>query len=237
MSDWKAKRFWDTVTVDEADKGYAILLDGRPVRTPSKTQLIVPTTALAEVIQGEWQAQEDVIDPLSMPFTRSANSAIDKVSPQRKAVAQMLAEYGESDLLCYRATDPRELVARQSEALDPILDWVAARYEATLNVAQGVMHIAQPQASTQKLADEIHKLDAFEMAGFHDLVIITGSLVLALAVIDDHLSPDDAWTLSRIDESWQIEQWGEDDEASRVAEAKRLDLTRAAEFFFLSRDR
>ena len=140
---WTAKRFWTDATVEEAAQGFTVRLDGRAVKTPAKAELVVPTTAMAEAIAQEWQAQDEVIDPNSMPVTRSANAAIDKVTAQFKEVADMLAAYGDSDVTCYRADTPDSLVARQAAAWDPLLEWAAVTFGARLFPVQGVMHAPQ----------------------------------------------------------------------------------------------
>lgn len=234
MSDWKRKRFWKKADVGEVDDGFAILLDGKSVRTPAKAVLKVPTRALAEAIAAEWDAQEGDVDPNSMPITRSANAAIDKVGANRAAVVEMLAEYGDSDLLCYRAEGPQELVLRQSKLWDPMIDWAHETFGVRLNVAEGVMHVPQPKDALSIMASEIEAIDNFALAGFHDLVGISGSLVLALAVQKGRLSPDEAWALSRVDETWQVEQWGEDDEATAAESVKRDDFLTAARVLELS---
>ena len=228
MSNWKPKRFWKEATVVEAEGGFTVLLDGRAVKTPAKAPLVVPTRAMAEAIAAEWQAQEKEVDPRTMPVTRSANAAIDKVTPQKAEVCQMLADYGGHDLLCYRAIGPQELVQRQAAAWDPILSWCDQQLAAPLASGQGVMHVEQPAQSLAKLADEIERLDSFEVAALHDLVTISGSLVLALAVLHRHLSSQTAWAHSRIDEEFQIEQWGHDEEAAAAALAKEQAFVNAA---------
>ena len=187
MSEWAAKRFWKSAEVEKQGAGFAVLLDGRAIKTPSKSQLVVPTEALADAIAAEWAAQEEKVDPSTMPVTRAANSAIDKVTPQRREVVDMLAAYGESDLLCYRATGPEALVAQQAAAWDPLLTWAADTLDARLQVGQGVMHVPQPANSLQNLHSEVDRFDAFAIAGFHDLVAISGSLILALAVTKGRL--------------------------------------------------
>ncbi len=234
MSDWAAKRFWKEASVIEKDGSFAVLLDGRSVRTPAKAELLVPTAAMATAIAAEWDAQDDTVDPESMPVTRGANAAIDKVTISRDAVIDMLAEYGDSDLLCYRATSPEALVARQSAAWDPVLDWAAEVLNARLLVAQGVMHIPQQPDALAVLRKEVASFDAFALAGLHDLVSLSGSLVLALAVCKGRLSPQEAWQISRVDEHWQIEQWGEDDEATAQESTKRDAFLNAARFFEMS---
>ncbi|MFM7334135.1 MAG: ATP12 family chaperone protein, partial [Tabrizicola sp.] len=181
----------------------------------------------------EWQAQEGKVNPETMPFTRTANSAIDKVAPQFDAVAAMLAEYGGSDLLCYRAEAPPDLVARQAEAWDPILVWALERFGADLLVTSGVMHVAQPPESLVGLHRRVAGMSAFQLSAFHDLVALSGSLVLALAVTDRRVTAEQAWSLSRIDEDWQISLWGEDEEAAEIAALKRAAFLQADRFYGL----
>ncbi len=234
MSDWKPKRFWTTSVVVETDGGYSVELDGRRVKTPAKAALDLPTRAMAEAVAREWDAQEKEIDPTTMPFTRSANAAIDKVRHQHGEVADMLADYGDSDLLCYRATHPETLQQRQSEAWDPALDWAADALGARLIPRAGVVH--QPQAAEvlQGLRDRVHGLNAFQLAAFHDLVSLSGSLILGFAAAQNWRKPDEIWRISRLDELWQIEQWGHDDEAHAAAEVKRAAFLHAKQFFDLS---
>jgi chaperone required for assembly of F1-ATPase len=233
MSEWKAKRFWKEANVAPAEGGWQVLLDARPVRTPAKVPLILPTQALAEALAAEWQAQEERIDPGSMPLTRTANSALDKVAVQRVEVAQMLAGYGGSDLLCYRAERPAELIARQASEWDPLLAWAEERHGARLVTATGVMPVAQDAAALERLAAPVFAMEPFALAAFHDLVALSGSLVLALAVIEERLEPQEAWRLSRLDEDWQIEQWGDDEEAEAMARVKGAAFLDAARFWAL----
>ena len=233
MSAWSARRFWTTASAVPVEGGFTVHLDGRPVRTPLKSPLVLPTLALAEAVAAEWQAQEGTVKPETMPFTRMANSAVDKVKPQFVAVADMLAEYGGSDLLCYRAEGPAELVARQAQEWDPLLDWASAELGAALRTTTGVMPVTQPESSLAALRSLVHGFGAFQLAAFHDLVAITGSLVLAMAVTRGRIDVAEAWRLSRIDEDWQIALWGEDEEAAEVAARKRADLVQADRFFTL----
>ena len=235
MNDWAPKRFWTRADVVARDGGFAVDLDGRTVKTPYKTPLILPTRGLAEAVAAEWQAQTDRVDPATMPATRAANSALDKVTPQRGAVAEMLASYGENDLLCYRAEGPAELVALQAESWDPWLAWSGQALDAPLRVTTGIMPIEQPQASLDRLRAEVETLGAWELTGFHDLVQLSGSLVLALAVARNKIDADAAWDLSRVDERFQISQWGEDEEAAEVAAIKGQAMRDAARFLTLSR--
>lgn len=233
MSGWKAKRFWTEARAEACEGGYTVRLDGRPVKTPAKVPLVVPTRAMAEAVAAEWDAQTGEVKPETMPVTRAANSAIDKIVPQRAAVVEIVAAYGGSDLLCYRAVGPEALVARQAEGWDPVLAWAEEALGARLVVTAGVMHVAQDSEALQRLAARVEALDPFRLAAFHDLVAISGSLVLALAVTDGRLEPEEAWRLSRIDERWQVEQWGEDEEAAAFEAARHDGFLQAARFYAL----
>lgn len=233
MSVWSARRFWTTASVEAVDGGFTVLLDARPVRTPLKAPLVMPTEGLATAIAAEWQAQTGKVNPATMPFTRTANSAIDKVAPQFDAVAEMLAAYGDSDLLCYRAEGPPELVDKQARAWDPLLGWAATDLAVPLVATVGVIHIDQPADSLARLHGLIEALTPFRLAAFHDLVAISGSLILALAVTRRRLAAEEAWGLSRTDEDWQISIWGEDEEAAEMAALKRAAFLHADRFYGL----
>lgn len=221
MSEWAPKRFWKTSVTTPTETGFGVLLDGRPVRTPAKALLSVPTQALADRIAAEFDAQEDRIDPTTMPFTRTANSALDKVAVQRSEVADLLADYGDSDLLCYRADAPDDLIARQAAQWDPLLDWAAETLNARLHPRVGVIHEPQDAAALAELHRRVHDLTDFELAAFHDLVSISGSLVIGFAARAGAWPAEELWSISRLDEMWQQEQWGADEEAQETAEHKR----------------
>lgn len=234
MSDWKPKRFWTSSNVVEAAGGHTVELDGRRVKTPAKAPLILPTRTMAEAVAAEWDAQETEIDPSRMPFTRSANAAIDKVRHQHAEVADMLADYGDSDLLCYRAAHPQALLERQARTWDPALDWAAATLDARLEARAGVMHLPQPSDAVDRLRAQVHMLNEFQLAAFHDLVSLSGSLVLGFAAAQNWRNADEIWRMSRVDELWQIEQWGEDEEALAAASVKEAAFLHAKRFFDLS---
>jgi chaperone required for assembly of F1-ATPase len=234
MSAWKAKRFWAEASVVETAHGFTVHLDARPVKTPAKTALIVPTRAMAAAIAAEWDAQQGEVDPRTMPVTRGANAAIDKVAVQHAEVAQMIADYGDSDLLCYRAPSPAALIARQAEAWDPLLDWAAVALDARLQTASGVIHVPQDPVTLARLAARVHRMDNFALAAFHDLVSLSGSLILGFAAAMNHRPADQIWQLSRVDEDWQIEQWGADEEAEAMAATKRTAFIQAKTFLDLS---
>lgn len=235
MTEWAARRFWTEAAVKEIEGGHTVVLDGRPVRTPARAPLVLPSRVLAAAVAREWQDQPEMIDPLAMPLTRAANSAIDRVAPAREGVIAMLAEYGETDLLCYRAEAPGALAERQAAAWDPLLDWAAKAMRARLVCGVGVMHVAQPEASLAALRAALEPLGAFELTGLHDLVTLSGSLILGLAAERRVEAPQTLWELSRIDEVWQAEQWGEDAEAAAAAEERRRSFLRAARFVALAR--
>ena len=235
MSAWTAKRFWKTATASACEGGLTVTLDGKPVKTPAKSALIVPTLALAEAIALEWDAQVGVIKPDTMPVTRAANSALDKVAPQFAEVSALLAAYGETDLLCYRATDPQELIDRQAIGWDPLLDWARETFDAPLVVTAGIIPVDQPEPSTRALAHPLAAYGCFRRAALRDVIAVSGSLVLALAVAHGRLSPQEAWQLSRIDETWQNELWGIDEEAAELEAFKQEALFAAHRFFELCR--
>ena len=234
MSEWKAKRFWKAASVAEAEDGYTVHLDGRPVKTPAKAPLIVPTHDMAQAIAGEWDAQDDQINPDSMPVTRAANAALDKVRHQHAEVARMIAGYGDTDLLCYRAESPVELVARQSEAWDPLLDWAEQALGARLTPMTGVMYAPQDPAALDALARRVHAMDAFRLTAFHDLVGLSGSLIIGFAALHDLHNIEALWRLSRIDETWQEEMWGIDAEAQQHAARKESEFRAAKRFHDLA---
>ena len=233
MSNWKTKRFWKEAVAEPCAGGFTVRLDARPVRTPLKAALILPSLEMAKAIAAEWDAQTGLVKPQTMPVTRAANSAIDKIVPQFAEVADLLAAYGASDLICYRATDPKALIARQAAAWDPMIAWAADSLHAPLVATAGVIHIAQDPASLDLLRAQLFALDPFRLAGIHDLIAISGSLVLALAVTHRRVTAQEAWALSRIDEHWQQELWGIDDEAAEYAAHRHRAFLDADRFYQL----
>ena len=231
MSEWAMKRFWKAVSVEELDGGFEVLLDGRKVKTPAKRSLVLPTRRIADEIAGEWDAQVETVDPTSMPWTRSANAALDKVATQRIEVASHLAEYAGTDLLSYRAAGPQELIDRQAENWDPLLFWLGQRFDVRLAVTSGVMPIQQTSDTLDRLAETMTPMTDFQLTAFHDLVTLTGSYTLALAATEDFAAPERIWQLSRLDEEFQIEQWGADEEATEHAAIKRSAFLHAHQFF------
>jgi chaperone required for assembly of F1-ATPase len=230
MSDWAPKRFWQKADVVPEGDQFAIALDGRPVNTPSRRRLMVPTQPMAMRIAAEWEAQVEKVEPTTMPWTRSANSAVDKVPDQRSEVETHLMGYADTDLLSYRAEGPEELIMRQAAGWDPVLSWVEAKFGVRLVTTPGVMPVKQDPSHINRLAGYMAPMSHFALTGFHDLVTLSGSYILAVAVAENELESEAGWTLSRIDEQWQIDQWGTDDEATKQSTAKKVAFFHAAEF-------
>ena len=222
------RRFWRAAGLRPEAGGFGIDLDARALTTPGGNPLVLPTEALARAVAAEWDALAEEIDPGRLPLTRAANSAIDRVARSREAVVDAIAEYGSSDLLCYRAAEPAGLAARQTAGWDPWLAWAARGLGAPLVAVTGVVHHDQPRRSLAALRAAVADRDAFGLTALHELVTLSGSLVLGLAVARGALDPEAAWELSRIDEAWQIEHWGLDAEAEAAAEHRRADFLRAA---------
>jgi chaperone required for assembly of F1-ATPase len=235
MTEWMRGRFWKETAVAAEAEGYGVTLDGKPIRTPGRLPLRLPTRALATQVAAEWEAQGERIEPASMPFTRLSNSAVERVAPQHAAVAEIVAAYGETDLLCYRAEGPAALARRQARAWDPLLRWAEEAHGARLIPVAGVMFQEQPAAAVARLRAAVDACDPFALTALHELTALSGSLVIGLAVTAGAIGPDAAWAASRTDEIWQAEQWGEDSEALRVAEHKKAEFLQAARFFSLSR--
>jgi chaperone required for assembly of F1-ATPase len=224
------KRFWKTVTVD-AERG--VRLDERPVRTPGRVPLLLPTDMLAEAVADEWREVTDDIDPRAMPLTGLANAAIDRIAPDPAGFAAGLAAYGESDLLCYRADSPPDLVARQAALWDPPLDWARDRYDVHFEIVTGVIHRPQPEATIARLGAAIATRRPFELAPLSPIVTITGSLVLTLALAERAMEAEAVWAAANLDEDWQAEHWGEDDLAVKARETRQRDFEAAARFLSL----
>ena len=224
------KRFWTEVTVDAES---VVRLDDRPVRTPGRTPLALPTPALAAAVAEEWRAVGETIDPRAMPLTGLANAALDRVAPDPTAFAASLAAYARSDLLCYRAESPAALVAREAAAWDPILAWARERYDVHFETVTGVMHRDQPEATITRLADAVATRAPFQLVALQPIVTISGTLVGALALAEAAIGADALWQAAMVDETWQAEQWGEDALATQARDAKRRDFDAAVRFLSL----
>jgi chaperone required for assembly of F1-ATPase len=227
------RRFWKEVSVAPEGDGWTVRLDGRPVKTPARAPLLVPSQALAEAIGDEWRSAEGEIDPRDMPLTGLANAAIDRVAPHREAFAEGLARYAEADLACYRAEGPNGLVERQAEHWDALLGWARRRYDVDFATTSGLMHVAQPPATVERLAHAVDSLGAFHLAGLSPLVTVGGSLIAALAVLEKAVTPEQAWDAVTADERWQLEQWGADAEAENGLENRRRQFLAGVRFLDL----
>jgi chaperone required for assembly of F1-ATPase len=227
------KRFYSQATVSPEAGGVAILLDGRPVRTPARAPLRVPTEELAEAIAGEWNVQGETVDPRSMPLTGLANAAIDRVEADPAEFGRSLVEYGGSDLLCYRAEGPQSLVERQDRIWNPLLGWARTRFGIEIETTTGVMHRPQPQETLDQLGRAVAARGPFQLAGLAPLVTISGSLIIALALAEGAIGLEPAWEAAMLDEAWQAEQWGADPLAAASLENRRREFESAYRFLTL----
>jgi chaperone required for assembly of F1-ATPase len=223
------KRFYKEVSIAPADGGFAVLLDGRPVRTPARNALVLPSETLAQAIAQEWRGQSDEIVATTMPLLRLANTVIDGVAVNRDDVIGAILRFGENDLLCYRAHQPPELLVRQREGWDPMLDWAQQRFGAQIRIADGLNHVDQPPETLAALREALAAQDVWTLAGLHVIASITGSVVLALAVAEGRTTGAHAFHLSRIDETYQAEKWGADAEAVKRTANLAYELDKAVE--------
>jgi chaperone required for assembly of F1-ATPase len=222
------KRVYAGVAVAQAERGFRVLLDGRPARTPGKAELALPTRALADAVAVEWEAQRERMDPLTMPLTRLANSAIDGVRGREPEVRGDICKYAASDLLCYRAPGPEELVRRQTEAWDPVLAWAREALGARLRTGEGIVPVAQPQAAGAAIEKALGELEAFALTAHHVMTTLTGSALLALAQARGRLSAEQAWAAAHVDEDWQVSQWGWDAEAKARRDRRWVEMQAAS---------
>lgn len=229
------KRFYKTVAVAKTEDGWQVQLDGRPVKTPKRAALALPTKALAEAVAAEWDAQTITIDPRSMPLTKLANTTLDGVIGREEAVRAEIVAYAGNDLLCYRAERPERLVQLQHERWDPLLTWATERFGARLHATTGVMPVTQAEECVARLGEAVEALDAYALAACHVMTTLTGSAVLALAHLHGRLTAEEAWSAAYVDEDFQIGQWGEDFEARKRRDARHAEILAAARFYALSR--
>ena len=220
------KRFYETAGVAETPEGFAVTLDGKPVRTPGKRSLGAPVRELAEAMASEWGAQADMIDPMSMPMTRLAHSTIDGVADNVAAVRDDIARYFDTDLLFYRASFPEQLIVRQAEHWDPVLRWAADELGAHFILAEGVMHVKQPEPAVEAAREALPQTP-WAVAALHVVTTITGSALLALALYRKALTADQVWTAAHVDEDWNGQQWGVDDEVMQRRAMRRRDFDAA----------
>ena len=221
------KRFYRRATTAPDGEHHAVRLDGKPVRTPAGRLLAAPTAALARALAAEWEAQRDVIDPAKMPLTRLANAIIDGVADRPDPVAAEVAKYLASDLVCYRANAPRGLAERQARHWDPILDWARETLGARLALGEGVVHVAQPEPALAAARAAIPS-DPWRLGAVHAATTLTGSALIALALVRGRLTADEAWQAGQVDEDWNMEQWGGDELALERRAFRFAELQAAA---------
>ena len=223
------KRFYSKVEVAEAEDGFRVLLDGKPVRTPGRAFLAMPTEAAARLVAEEFEAQGETLDIPAMPVLRLANTALDGVAQDPQSVLEDILRYASCDLVCYRADGPDGLIARQAECWDPVIDWARATLSARMMLAEGVMHVDQPREAIAAIGVHLNaRREPLRLAALHVMTSLTGSALLALAVDMGELSAEDGWTAAHVDEDWNIAQWGEDSEAKAMRIAKHRDMIGAA---------
>ncbi len=221
------KRFYKTVAAEQADGGFVVTLDGRPIKTPGKATLLMPTAAVAALAVVEWDEQGEEVKPLKMPVTCLVNTAIDRVHKRMQEVASEIVAYGGNDLICYRANDPEDLVDRQCSLWDPYVTWATEALKAPLKVTSGIVHISQDKAAIDALAVAVDAYDAFALTGLHALTTGLGSLVLALASQQRDQPFEDVWQAALLEELYQVENWGEDFEAKDTRSNLHKDMQQA----------
>jgi len=229
------KRFYKKTAAIPAADGYGITLDGRLVKTAAKRDLVLPNLALAQAIAAEWDAQQGEIRREKMPLTRLAGTTIDRDSTQREAIVRQVAHYAGTDLVCYRATHPPALAARQQAVWQPLIDWAVERYDAPLTVTTGVIPASQPTVSLAAFTAVVAGHDDFSLTALHAATAACGSLVIALALLEGRLDAGEAFAASQLDESFQIEAWGEDAEQAERRALLAAEIAAAARFLELLR--
>jgi chaperone required for assembly of F1-ATPase len=220
-------RFYTHAGVVDSSDGFAITLDDKPIRTPSGRALTAPTRQIADGIAAEWNAQKEFIDPLTMPLTRFANSVVDAVVDRVEAVTEDIAKYLGSDLLFYRAGHPEALVAREAASWDPVLFWAADALAAHFILAEGIVHVRQPDSAIAAARGAL-PADPWSVAALHVVTTLTGSALLALALLHGVLDQDQVWAAAHVDDDWNIEKWGVDEEVAARRAARLVDFRAAA---------
>lgn len=229
------RRFWKSVSLEQGISGYGLRLDGRPLKTPMRGELYLPTRALADAVVAEWEAVGEVIDPSAMPITGFANAAIDHVAPDRAGFAAAIAAYAESDALCYRAEPDEPLAPKQAEIWDPWLDWAQARYDVSFRIVHGVLHQPQPESTLEKLSAVVSAKGIFELAAMAKLAHLAGSLVAVLAVVEQAGTAEALWQAVCLEELWQEQNWGADHWAQKNRADREAEFLDAARFLELLR--
>ena len=228
-------RFYKDVSVDALEGIHRVLLDGKPVKTPVGNVVSLPTRALADAIADEWRAQRTTIEPQTMVLTKLANTAIDRVAPSSAGARQQLLSFAESDVVCYRAESPSELVSRQKLAWDPLLSWTRERFSSSLRVVSALSFIEQDEASLRALGAALAKLDTFSLAALYAAASLCGSLVIALALSERRLDPEQTFAAANLEKIFQAERWGWDPRETAKADLERAELNQISRFFALLR--
>ncbi|WP_273785217.1 ATP12 family chaperone protein [Brucella intermedia] len=222
------KRFYEKAEVAEVEGGFAVHLDGRPVKTPARSLLRLPTKAAAEIVADEFAAQEKVIDPGKMSATRLVNTAIDGIAQDPQAVFEDILRFAGTDMLCYRADSPQELVSRQTQQWDPLIHWMQG-LGARFSLAEGVMHIEQPREAIAAFGVHLSAFkDPIALASLHTMTTLTGSAIIALAIAKGEVTAEQGWQLAHVDEDWTIEHWGADAEAVERRRSREIEMMMAA---------
>ncbi|MEM9332245.1 MAG: ATP12 family protein [Pseudomonadota bacterium] len=223
------KRFYKTVSVKEQEEGgFALLLDEKPLQSPGKNRLLAPTLNSAELLAEEWRKIETEINPMSMPMTRLANTAIDGVSQETQAVMEDITRYASSDLLLYRADTPEGLIENQMKHWDPLLDWAAEAFDAQFETGTGIIHVPQSKDTLTKFGMRLQRFQsAYALTCIHTLTSLSGSAIIALALAEQHIDAETGWKAAHVDEDWNISLWGEDFEAAERRRLRWLDFEAA----------
>lgn len=229
------KKFYETVAVAATKGGYSVTLDDRPIKTPAKAPLILPTEALAEAVAAEWRAQGDDVDPSTMPMTRLVNTALDRVAPRMAEVVDELVGFAHTDLLCYRAVDQEALVAAQAETWQPYLEWLKANMGVDLEVTSGVVPLTQSDEAIKRLLEEVASFDSFSLSAFHAFVSGFGSIVLALALVRGFKDFETCWAASLLDETHQESLWGLDAEVEDKRNRLKVEMATSLDLWHFAR--
>ena len=234
MTTGPARRFYKQVAVTGTAAPFAIALDERTLRTPLKRPLDLPTKALAEALAAEWEAQAEKIQPHTMPFTKLANTALDRVATDKDRIIGEIVDFAGSDLVCYRAATPPDLVERQARIWQPVLDWSHTAFGGEFQATEGILHIAQPETSLAALRDYLSTKSPWALTALHNMTTLTGSALISAMAVDRGLPPAEAWLAAHVDEDWQIEQWGWDEEARHRRDFRKREFDTCLRFCELS---
>jgi chaperone required for assembly of F1-ATPase len=227
-------KFYKQALAEETDNGFAVLLDGRPLKSPAGSPLCVSSAGLAQQIAEEWSAQEDTINPSIMPMTSMCCTMLDRIVPRKLEITKQLLRYVETDLLCYRAQEPADLTRRQHEEWQPLIDWVAESYGARLVVTEGILPVRQPQAALESLSTVIDELNDSELTALSCVAPIAGSIVVGLALVSGRIKATEAISIVQLDEEYQNEMWGTVEEAQLQQKGIQKEIESAATFVQLA---